>query len=121
MPRISSKQARARLKTGLDEPAIEAPPATPCPLCGRPLVPGPSVDEHHLVPRSRRGRDKFPVHRICHTKIHATLTEKQLAKDHHTWEALRAHPEIAAFIAWLQKKPAEFIDRNTKSRALRRR
>ena len=28
-----------------------APPAPPlvCPLCGRPIVPGPSADEHHLV------------------------------------------------------------------------
>jgi len=118
MPRISAKQAKARLK--MASPDAEAATQAPCPLCGRILVPGPSADEHHLVPKSQRGREKFLVHRICHTKIHATLTEKQLAAQFHTWEALRAHPEIAAFIAWVQKKPPLFTGRNIKSRTLRR-
>ena len=54
------------------------PPAPPpvCPLCGRPIVPGPSADEHHLVPRSQGGRDKTLVHRVCHRKIHATFSAK---------------------------------------------
>ena len=69
-----------------------------CPLCGRPMVRGPSVDEHHLVPKSRGGRAAELVHRVCHRKLHATFTESQLAGDFSTWEALRAHPDIAAFI-----------------------
>ena len=93
MPRISAKQTRTRLKIAAQAPdseaSGEAAPAD-CPLCGRPLVPGPSVDEHHLVPKSRRGRDKFLVHRVCHTKIHATLSAKELADHYNTWEALRA-------------------------------
>jgi 5-methylcytosine-specific restriction endonuclease McrA len=39
--------------------------ALPCPLCGRPLVADPSVDLHHLVPRTYKGRDTVPMHRIC--------------------------------------------------------
>ena len=31
----------------------------PCPVCGRPLIEGPSVDRHHLVPRSQGGRDTW--------------------------------------------------------------
>jgi hypothetical protein len=120
MPRLSRKAANAgakiRIFTASD--AAKEEPAS-CPLCGRTLVPGPSVDEHHLVPKSKRGRDKFLVHRVCHTKIHATLTEHQLATEYHTWEALRAQPEIAAFIAWVRKKPPQFVDRNYKTRALR--
>ena len=118
MPRVSAKQAKTLLKTA--PPDTGAPPQAPCPLCGRTLVPGPSADEHHLVPKSQRGREKFLVHRICHTKIHTTLTEKQLAAHFHTWEALRGHPEIAAFIEWVQKKPPLFTGRNIKSRTLRR-
>ncbi len=120
MPRLSAKQAKIERKIAVHDTRTHTPPPADCPLCGRPLVPGPSVDEHHLVPKSRRGRDKFLVHRVCHTKIHATLSEKELADYYHTWEALRAQPEIAAFIAWVAKKPPEFMARNVKTRALRR-
>jgi hypothetical protein len=90
-----------------------------CPLCGRPLVAGKSIDEHHLLPKSQGGREKFLMHRICHRKIHATLSEKELAKNFTTWHALQAHEEIAAFIAWVQKKPPEYYDNSRKS-AMRR-
>ena len=80
-------------------PAPEA--ESPCPLCGRPMLPGASADEHHLVPVSQGGREKTRVHRICHRKIHATFSEKELAREFHSWGALRAHPEIAAFVSWV--------------------
>jgi 5-methylcytosine-specific restriction endonuclease McrA len=81
-----------------------------CPLCARLLVAGRSVDEHHLVPKSQGGRTTSTVHRICHRKIHATFSEKELARDYATWTALQAHPEIASFIGWVQKKPPEYYD-----------
>ena len=98
-------------------PVRAVPPEPPgaCPLCGRPLVPGASIDEHHLVPRSQGGSAKERVHRICHRKIHATFTEKELARDFHTWQALRSHPSIADFVVWVAGKPAEFYRRNATS------
>ena len=90
-----------------------------CPLCGRPLVPGVSVDEHHLVPRSEGGSAKERVHRICHRKIHATFDEKELARDFPTWQALREHPAIADFVVWVANKPPEFLRRNVTSRRKR--
>jgi len=102
------------------EPLVALPMALgDCPLCGRPLVRGASVDEHHLLPKSQGGREKFLIHRICHRKIHATLSEKELARNHTSWLALQAHPEIAAFIAWVQKKPPEFYD-NSRSSSTKR-
>jgi hypothetical protein len=71
-----------------------------------------TVDEHHLVPKSKGGREKFKIHRICHTKIHATISEADLARRFNTWSALRAHPEIATFIDWVQSKPPSFISPN---------
>jgi hypothetical protein len=85
-----------------------------CPLCARPLVAGRSVDEHHLVPKSQGGRQTYTVHRICHRKIHATLSEKELAREFATWAALQAHPEIASFVAWVQKKTPEYYDNSLK-------
>ena len=60
------------------------------------------------MPRSQGGRDKMPVHRVCHRKIHATFSAKELARGFASWEALRAHPEIAAFVRWVRGKPPEF-------------
>ena len=94
-------------------------PAGPqyCPLCSRPLEAGRSVDEHHLVPRSQGGKsgdNKAQIHRICHRKIHATFSERELASGFSTWPALQTHPEIATFIEWLANKPPTFYDNSRK-------
>jgi hypothetical protein len=34
-----------------------------------------------------------------------------LLQTYHTWESLRGHADIAAFIAWVAKKPAGFYTR----------
>ncbi|PWC35470.1 restriction endonuclease [Azospirillum sp. TSO22-1] len=96
-------------------------PAGPCPLCGRPMVPGPSLNEHHLTPRRYGGRETVTMHRVCHDKIHAVLTEAELRDRYNTLESLRAHPELAAFIRWLARKPPEFVDGHAGGRGKRRR
>lgn len=111
--------AKRRLRSAVSWSVAPEPPG-PCPLCGRPLVPGASVDEHHLLPRSQGGSVKEPVHRICHRKIHATFTEKELARSFTTWQALREHPAIADFIRWVASKPPEFYRRNATSADKRR-
>ena len=70
-----------------------------CPLCGRKLVAGKSVNRHHLLPRSRHGRETVALHRICHAAIHAALTEKELERRYHTIESLCGHPQLSRFIA----------------------
>lgn len=94
-----------------------APPAMglpDCPLCGRAIVPGPSADRHHLLPRSEGGRTEAGnlalLHRICHRKLHATFSERELAGERRDWSGLQAHPEIAAFVRWVRGKPPEFYD-----------
>lgn len=91
-------------------------PLGPCPLCGRPMVAGPSLDRHHWVPRSEGGREQTLLHRICHRKIHSVLDERALARDYATPESLRAHPEIARFLRWVARKPPEFMDRHRRGR-----
>jgi hypothetical protein len=77
-----------------------------CFLCGRPL--GLRIEHHHIVPKSRGGRETAPVHPICHRAIHRYLTNAQIARDFASAEALRAHPEIARFIAWVAGKDPDF-------------
>lgn len=74
-----------------------------CPLCGRELG-NVNIDRHHLVPKTYKGKEQFPIHKICHRKIHSAFTEKELMLRFHTWEALREADEIKAFIAWVAKK-----------------
>ena len=54
------------------------------------------------------------VYRICHRKIHATLSERELGKDFSSWAALQQHPEIAVFVKWVATKPAPFYDNSRK-------
>lgn len=88
----------------------------PCPLCGRPMVEGPSIDRHHWVPRTAGGRAQSPMHQVCHRKIHAVLSETELASEYADPEALRGHPDIARFVAWVQRKPPEWNDRHRSPR-----
>jgi 5-methylcytosine-specific restriction endonuclease McrA len=85
-----------------------------CPLCGRPLG-TVNIDRHHLVPKTFKGKDQYPIHKICHRKIHSAFTERELLRTYHTWEALREHADIQAFIAWVAKKPPGFYARTATS------
>ena len=85
-----------------------------CPLCGRPLA--EPITKHHLIPLSRggKGTDTIPMHQICHTKIHAVLTEKELRDYYHTIERLHEQEEIQKFIKWVSKKEPTYFDKSIK-------
>lgn len=80
-----------------------------CPICQRPLG-TENIDEHHLIPKSKKGKETATLHRICHRKIHATFTEKELAQHYNTAEALLESEEIQAFVRWVAKKPPGYYD-----------
>lgn len=93
-----------------------------CPLCERPIPKGARASLHHLVPRLKGGRDGPTVrlHHICHNAIHAAIGEAELARRYASVEALRAHPEIARFIAWVRTRPPGFHARTRGPRRRRR-
>jgi hypothetical protein len=82
----------------------------PCPVCGRAMVAEPSVDRHHWVPKSAGGRETEAIHVVCHRMIHRVFNARDLAADYAEPEAVRAHPEIARFVAWVRRKPAGYVD-----------
>ena len=91
-----------------------------CPLCDR-AIPPAQRDLHHLVPKSKGGRQTQFLHRVCHRQVHALLTESELARQYATVEALLQHPALQAFVAWVKSKPENFVVRACKSTRLRKR
>lgn len=100
---------RVKRKAGLAEAAARAAREVampPCPVCERPL--GTKVEWHHLVPKAEGGRITAAVHPICHRTVHALIPNADLARTYADPAALRAHPGIARFAAWIADKPADF-------------
>jgi hypothetical protein len=87
-----------------------------CELCRRHVA---QLTKHHLIPKTRhknkrnkRDFNREEIHtrvawlcRPCHKMVHATLTEKELEREYNTLNALRGHPEIAKFSAWISTRP----------------
>lgn len=82
----------------------------PCPLCGRDMIDGPSVERHHPMPKSRGGHETVALHAVCHRMLHKVFSEKELETFALEFKKLRAHPDMAKFVAWVAKKPPEFCD-----------
>lgn len=81
-----------------------------CPLCGRPIPRHAPQSRHHLVPRLKGGGrgETVLLHQICHNAIHAALGEAELARAWSDVAALRSHPRLARFIAWVATRPPGF-------------
>jgi len=75
---------------------------------------------HHLIPRTlHRNRwfkknfsreqmnETVDLCRDCHSAIHRFVDEKTLGREVNTLEALRDHPEIAKFVAFVARQRSE--------------
>jgi hypothetical protein len=89
-----------------------------CPICERD-IPTAQRDAHHLVPKSKGGKDTQFLHRICHRQIHALFTEKELANEYNNVAQLLTHPEMITFVTWIKTKPNYLIERSHKSQRVR--
>lgn len=92
------------------------PPEDICSLCGRPIA--EPCNKHHLLPVSEGGKNTPTIllHKICHDKIHAVFTEKELKRQYNTIGKLQQHEEIAKFIKWVRNKEPQFYDKSVKSK-----
>jgi 5-methylcytosine-specific restriction endonuclease McrA len=96
-----------------------------CALCGR----EENLTRHHLVPRTRhhnkRNKREFDRTMVketvglcppCHKQIHALFSEKELEREYHSLDRLRADPELLKFIEWIRDKPTGFRPQTHKMR-----
>jgi hypothetical protein len=72
-----------------------------------------------MIPKELGGKVLEPIHKVCHQKIHATFTNRELLHTYHTFEKLLSHPEIEKFVAWVRKRPPEFYDKNQETNTKR--
>lgn len=79
-----------------------------CPVCNR-EVPKTQLDKHHLVPKSKGGRDTVEMHRACHRQIHMLFTESELARQFDTIEKVLENPSMQNFVLWIKDKPNDFL------------
>jgi 5-methylcytosine-specific restriction endonuclease McrA len=87
-----------------------------CPLCERELG-DKLIDRHHLVPKTFGGKDLIELHRICHRKIHATFSERELLNYYFTIDRIKEHSEIQKFIVWVKKKPIDYYSGSDETNA----
>lgn len=92
-----------------------------CCICHRELG-DVRIEEHHLLPKTFKGKDTVPIHKVCHQKIHATFSERELLNYYHTPDRIREHEQMQKFIKWVKNKPLDFYDKNddTKDRKRKR-
>ncbi len=76
-----------------------------CALCGR-TVPTRLITLHHLKPKGKGGTadGRVPLCKPCHTQIHATFANNDLARLYDSIEALRAAPLLQPFLKWIRKQ-----------------
>ena len=95
-------------------PLSDWPPAPQpeprCDLCERAT---PLLTEHHLIPRSQGRRQGLRAAELptadlcpaCHKFLHATFSNAELAGEYADLTALRQHPEVGRFLAWVRRQP----------------
>lgn len=81
---------------------------TSCPICGRDA--DDTMSEHHLIPKCKKGKETVSLHRVCHDFIHATFTDKELAREYNTIALLMQDERMIKFGKWCAKKVANFSD-----------
>ena len=81
---------------------------TKCPICSREMIEGKSIDDHHLIPKTFKGKEIIALHKICHRKLHSVFDEREMLKYYNTVERLLENKEIQKFVKWVAKKDPEF-------------
>ena len=102
---------------GIDSTSVQPDRSEACELCLRESI---RFTAHHLVPRSRGGKfgPKARLCPTCHRQLHAMFSEATLAKELNSILTLRANPEVASYLKWVQRQkgPTNFRVRRANNR-----
>ncbi len=91
-----------------------------CPICRHEYARA-ELTKHHLVPKSRRGKETVHICRNCHRQIHALYTEKELEREFGSLDTLLSAEKLQPWIEWVRKrKPGGRVRTKTSRRKGRR-
>ena len=79
-----------------------------CGLCERFVS---TVSLHHLIPKEEGGRHgaTVPLCQPCHSTIHLTYSNKELAREFNTLDKLKAAPALQKYLNWIRSRNIERI------------
>lgn len=79
-----------------------------CGLCEREVQ---ATSRHHLVPREEGGKHGPTVDlcQPCHSSVHRFLSNRALARQYASVEALREAEELQTYLRWIRKQRVERI------------
>ncbi|TAE20067.1 MAG: HNH endonuclease [Bacteroidetes bacterium] len=77
-----------------------------CELCEREVG---RTSRHHLLPKQKGGKHTKTVDlcQPCHSTIHHTFTNTELARQYTTVEALRDSEQMQVYLEWIRKRRVE--------------
>jgi len=78
-----------------------------CPICKR-EVPENKWEKHHLIPKSKKGKETIFVCNCCGDTIHKVFTLNELRDKYNTLDKMINHPLIVKWVNWVSKKPDDF-------------
>lgn len=67
------------------------------------------TNEHHLIPRSKKGKNTAHTCPTCENYIHKTWTNNQLRDTYNTVEAIRADEGFQKFLKWRLKQSPDVV------------
>lgn len=89
-----------------------------CPLCERNV---PFLTEHHLIPKSRGGKELLSICRDCHRQIHALFDNKLLEQELHEYELLIENEKFVKYLKWVKKRPFGCVHKAKRAKESRNR
>lgn len=78
-----------------------------CPICNRELG-EVLIEDHHLIPKTFKGKEVITIHAICHRTIHSIFSERELLHEFNTVENILSNDKIQKFVKWIKNKPLDF-------------
>ena len=79
----------------------------PCSICSR-IPPEENLEKHHLIPKSKKGKETIDVCSPCGDQLHQLFTNKEMETTYNTLESLLSSEKVQTWSKWISKKPQDF-------------
>jgi len=89
-----------------------------CLLCRREV---PELTGHHIVPKSRGGRELIAICKDCHKQLHAMFDNKALEEELNTEESILLNEKFVNYLKWIRRRPFGAAHKARRSKSTKKR